>query len=269
MKPFSIVLVTFNSAEVLGAALRSIPVGHQVIVVDNASGDDSVSVARDLGAKVVKLSENFGFGTACNRGAERAIHDRLLFLNPDAIPDADSLDILSRAFETYPNSAAFNPRLIEAHGRQFFRRRNAVLPRHYWRRPPVPTRNCKVVMLSGAALAIRKVAFEHVGGFDENIFLYFEDDDLSARLVKAGYELHYIHDAVVRHTLGRSSPPSRDMTMFREYHAMKAKEYVMKKHGLAFYRPMRRIQEWFRAKFGKPGSERQLRAEARSKALRE
>ncbi len=227
---FSVVLVSYNSAHVIGDAIRSIPEGNQAIVVDNASRDDSVAVARALGAEVVELPKNLGFGTACNRGAERARFERLLFLNPDARLQPGALDALGAAFERYPAAGAFNPRILNQSGVQVFRRRTKLLPRPYLFRPPVPDRDARLVFATGAALAVRRNLFSSLGGFDEDIFLYFEDDDLSVRIQQAGWTLMYINDAVCKHAAGTSTQPSRDTLAFKEYQFMRSKIMTYRKH---------------------------------------
>ncbi|WP_158285793.1 glycosyltransferase family 2 protein [Pseudohoeflea suaedae] len=267
--PFSIVLVTFNSSAVIGAALSSIPSGHQVIVVDNASSDNSAEIADEYGVTVVRLDTNLGFGTACNRGADLARHERLLFLNPDADLEPEALDILGAAFDKYPHSAGFNPRLLNSDGTQFFRHRTMLMRRPYWRRPALPLKDRPVVMLSGAALAVRKQVFDEIGGFDEAIFLFYEDDDISVRILKAGYGLHYIHDSVVRHMQGKSSPATPEMSSFRTYHAMRAKRYAMKKHRRPFFRWFRVLALSYRAMRYPQTSPKGSRARAHLKALLE
>ncbi|MEQ1943992.1 glycosyltransferase family 2 protein [Mesorhizobium sp. VNQ89] len=242
---FSIVLVTYNSAEVIGDATRSIPPGHQVIVVDNASRDDSVEIARALGAEVLALAENLGFGTACNRGAALAKHDKLLFLNPDARLRPDTLDRLADAFERYADAAAFNPRLVDAAGKQFFNKRNRFVSRDHWLDEP-PRQDAEIPMGIGAALAIRTDVFRKLGGFDENIFLYFEDVDLSARIINAGYTIRHIHDAVATHMEGQSSGTDQNTSAFKEYHYAKAQFYTNRKHGLARSRWLKLLHGAFR-----------------------
>ncbi len=79
-----VVVVTFNSAELLPAALGSLPGDARVIVVDNASADESVEVARSLGVEVVESPINSGFAAGANRGSRLGAADLVLFLNPDA-----------------------------------------------------------------------------------------------------------------------------------------------------------------------------------------
>lgn len=241
---FSVILVTYNSADVICDAISSLPSHQEVIVVDNASTDKSAQLSRELGARVLVMPENLGFGTACNRGAEIASHDRLVFLNPDARLEDGALEALERAFVQYPRAGAFNPRVLGRDGTQFFRRRTPLVRRPYLIRPPLPQEDCPIDIASGAALAFRRPVFKEIGGFDERIFLFFEDDDISFRTRQAGYELYYIHDAVVRHQGGRSSSLS-DLTDFKEFHHMKSRIYVCKKHGVSFHPYLQRLRLWF------------------------
>lgn len=230
MRAFSIVLVSYNSAAVLGEALRSVPPGHEVIVVDNASDDTSVNIAQEAGARVLRQDRNLGFGTACNRGAAVASNEAVLFLNPDARLEPGALEALSRAMDAYPRAAAFNPRIVDAAGRQYFRDRNRLIDNRRWFRG-APDRDCRIPMAVGAAALLRKPVFEAIGGFDENIFLYFEDVDLSARLISAGHDIMHVQDAVVVHLIASSTPSSDAVIAFKNYHFARAKLYVMRKHG--------------------------------------
>ncbi|MBL8577060.1 MAG: glycosyltransferase family 2 protein [Mesorhizobium sp.] len=261
---FSIVLVTYNSAEVVGDAIRSIASGHQVIVVDNASVDDSADVARALGAEVLALTENLGFGTGCNRGAAIARFEKLLFLNPDARLRPDTLDRLADAFERYPDAAAFNPRLVDAVGKQFFSKRNRFVSREHWLDEP-PQQDADIPMGVGAALAVRTNVFRKLGGFDENIFLYFEDVDLSARIINAGYTIRHIHDAIATHLEGKSSGTDQNTSAFKEYHYAKAQFYTNRKHGLSRSRWLKLVHGAFRYASALPGGNAKKLALARAR----
>ncbi|MEL6372677.1 MAG: glycosyltransferase family 2 protein [Pseudomonadota bacterium] len=234
-----VVLVSYNSAGIIEEAIASAPPGCQVIVADNASGDASIVRAQAAGAEVVALGENLGFGTACNRGAAASSRPLVLFLNPDARLAPGALEALLKAANAHPDAVAFNPRIMEASGEQFFRTRSRALPPD---RQGMPTTDRAITILSGAALLCRRDAFEAIGGFDERIFLYCEDDDLGARLAQAGGQLRYVHDAVVTHAGGGSSTPSAQGERIKAYHLMWSRRYVAAKHG----RPVSRVGEAWR-----------------------
>ncbi|MGE0586076.1 MAG: glycosyltransferase family 2 protein [Flavobacteriaceae bacterium] len=250
MRSFSIILVSYNSAAVLADALASIPAGHEVIVVDNASTDRSIAIAEEAGARIVRLGKNLGFGTACNRGAAVASNDAILFLNPDARLEPGALEALSRAMDAYPQAHAFNPLIVDASGQQYYRDRNRLIDNKRWFRG-APEADRKIPMAVGAAALFRKSAFEALGGFDEKIFLYFEDVDLSARLIATGHDIMHVHDARVVHLIAQSTPRSDAVAAFKNYHFAKAKLHVMRKHGKPVFRRLQALSQgakWLWAK---------------------
>jgi GT2 family glycosyltransferase len=198
----------------------------EIVVVDNASGD---SIQRILAgeapaARVVTEPENRGYGTACNRGARETERPFLLFLNSDAFVQPGAVDSLAAALEREPRAAAVGPRLENpdgtlqpsilklptlwrivcessglaflAGGRGPFRGHSATREDHSTGRP--------VESVKGAAMLVRRSAFERVGGFDENFFLYGEESDLATRLSHFGWRILFEPSARVVHRGGAS-----------------------------------------------------------------
>lgn len=229
----TIVTVAYNSATALRDLVPTVPSDVDFVVVDNASEDDSVDVARAGGARIVVRSTNDGFGTACNAGAATSEADWLLFLNPDARLEPDSLERLLEGADRHPQAGAFNPTIIRGDGTRFARHRNRLLPDV----PPTQWSDddFEVPNLSGSALLCRRDVFETVGGFDENIFLYFEDDDLSLRLRREAGPLVYLSGPVVHHDGGGSSEDTAN-GYFAAKHMTRSRAYVERKHGLRFAR---------------------------------
>ncbi|MGL4404932.1 MAG: glycosyltransferase family 2 protein [Notoacmeibacter sp.] len=265
---FSIVLVTFNSAHVIAEAIKSIAPDNQIIVVDNGSQDQSLQISKALGAETISVGRNIGFGSACNLGAKRATAEVLLFLNPDARLDSKALIKLQKAMQSLPEYAAFGLNII-TDGRSFFRTSTRLLKSRWLVRTSQPNADCDTEMLSGAAFAIRKSVFDELGGFDEKIFLYFEDDDFCARLVKAGFRLRFLIGAKVEHAEGTSTIASPQLTHFKTYHFTKAMLYTMQKHRRPVWRNLRIIKEYFRLRFAQPNSRKHIVARARLDALLE
>ena len=142
---------------------------------------------RDHGARVIETGENLGFGTACNRGAEVADTPFVLFLNPDARLLPETLTALLTDAEAHPEAAAFGPCIMDADGTVELPRARTLLDDGPAMMAEVPKAACAVDFLSGACLLVRHGAFQAIGGFDEAIFLYLEDDDLCLRLRAAGH----------------------------------------------------------------------------------
>ena len=125
--------------------------------------------------------DNIGFGAACNEVAAKGLQPVILFVNPDGDPQPGCFDRLQDTFD--------DARVVAVSARQVTSTALGQLDRQTW--------------LSGACFAVRRSAFEHVGGFDSGLFMYWEDVDLSWRLSGVG-RLAYRHDAVFRHDVGGS-----------------------------------------------------------------
>lgn len=232
----AVVLVTHNSAGVIEDALNSIPDGCEIVVVDNASSDETVRRLSGYDVKLTTSDENLGFGKACNLGAAATTREFIFFLNPDATLDGEAVVKLVAAADAHPQAAAFNPKILRRDGSQFFRVRSHLFPETRRAKKITPEGDQNINVLSGAACLVRREAFEAVGGFDPNIFLYCEDDDLGLRFLKTGATLRYVQDAVVRHTGNASSEPSPDLERFKAYHEMRSRWYTSQKHGVRFSR---------------------------------
>ena len=234
----SIITVTYNSSHVVEEMLDSLS-GYnnaEVILVDNGSSDIQKiqTLADQYGARLISNKENKGFGSACNQGAKMATFDLLLFLNPDTIISEIALNTLLYSTIKYPNASAFNPAMYDSKGNQSFKRSSKLCPGSNIISKGWPSTDREVPVLSGAALLVRKSAFIDVGGFDEEIFLYFEDDDLSMRLKSMYGPLMFIKDAKLLHKGGSSSSNSIHNTYFKSMHWAQSQIYTSRKHGISF-----------------------------------
>ena len=126
----TVISVCFNSMAVLPAMLASLPEGTSAVIVDNASTDPSAvaEVAASHCAKLIRNTDNKGFGIACNQGAAEALTEFLLFLNPDASLGPGALEALVAAAIRHPDAVAMNPRIEEADGSPDFKRGSALRP---------------------------------------------------------------------------------------------------------------------------------------------
>lgn len=229
------VVVTFDSAHALPACLAALARnGVAALVVDNASKDGSPELASASGATVVRNERNEGFGRAANRGL-RSLGDAEfgLLLNPDIELEDGCVPALLAAARRYPDAGALAPRLVEPDGRVFWQSRSLLAPVHLngGRRHP-PTGDACAPFLSGACLLLRMEAFRAVGGFDDQIFLFYEDDDLCRRLADSGWSLVHVHDAKARHGRGRSTAPEPGRAQTARWHQAWSRRYVAAKHGV-------------------------------------
>ncbi|MFB8388045.1 glycosyltransferase [Microbacterium sp. NPDC055910] len=196
---WALITVTYNSASKLAEFWGDLPLNDNVewIVVDNASQDDSVEVARSLGARVVPLDRNRGFGGANNVGFEASAAPFVAFVNPDITVNLGSLDRLRELIER--TGAIVSPQLLypdgrpQPNGRGYPFLANKVLnrveaedrPSDYRRFAP-PGADIDVVWFMGAAVLGSRTTFDALGPWDERFFVYYEDSDLGLRAARRG-----------------------------------------------------------------------------------
>jgi N-acetylglucosaminyl-diphospho-decaprenol L-rhamnosyltransferase len=230
------VVVAHDSAGVLPACLAALAREHvPALVVDNASRDGSADLAARLGARVLRLPRNEGYGRANNAGiwaAGRA--EYALIVNPDVELQPGAADALLAAAEAYPDAGLFAPRIVEPDGRFFYQPRSLLAP--YLTNPGgrlhPPEGDACAPFLSGACLMVRRELFLSLGGFDPEIFLFYEDDDLCRRIADAGKALVHVHGAVALHGRGASSAPERGRVRRSRWHQAWSRSYVSRKYGL-------------------------------------
>ena len=267
-----VVIVNWRQAELTIRAARSITGqlggGDTLVVVDNASGDDSIERMTRAGLTVVQSSRNLGFGAGVNLGARGMCEDVLVLINNDAVAEPGFLEAILAPLSdppaapepTQPGSprttsnsapAAATARILLA-GRwkpagpdqealisprtgRWVRVSNEAAARGegevlvnstgnlvdasgngYDRDWLVPAERehspSEVFGLCGGACAIRREAWRALGGFREDLFMYYEDTDLSWRLREHGWRVVYAREAVVRHEHASSS--GTDSPMF-------------------------------------------------------
>jgi GT2 family glycosyltransferase len=226
MQDIGIIIVTHNSGADIGpcldAALKS---GAEVLVVDNASSDETISQIRQRGAALIVNAENRGFAAAVNQGVRALRSNYVLLLNPDAIL-LDSLEPLLRACST-PGIAAAGGKLVDV--------QNQVQAGFTLRRLPTPVALAFEVLLinrlwptnpanwhyrcygfdynepadveqpAGAFLMFRRQIWEQLGGLDERFYpVWFEDVDFCKRIRDHGDRIYYDPRSVASHRGGHS-----------------------------------------------------------------
>jgi GT2 family glycosyltransferase len=222
----TIVIVTYNSADVLVDCLASIELHAsdcQTIVVDNASVDSSVDIALAApSVTVIRSDDNEGFSRANNRALRTIETEFALILNPDARLTSALIPELLAAADRMPGAVALGPKTVYEDGRpQVSFGPDLSLTSEYRQRRLVKgvkageTRALEelrretshahpVDWISGSCMLLRMSAARAAGFFDERYFLYEEDADLCLRLRKAEGHVMFIPQAVVIHELGTS-----------------------------------------------------------------
>lgn len=208
----SIIVLNYNGRKWLEACLESLGaqahVDAELILVDNASTDDSVTFVRERfpSVRLVQLEKNLGFAGGNNAGARVARAPYLAFLNNDTDADPGWAACLRDALEVNPNASLATSRIVYRHdpaildsaGDGYLRAGGAFKRGHG--QPAVDYLEATEVFgACGAAFMIRRAVFQELGGFDEDLFLVYEDVDLSYRAQLRGYLCLYVPGACVRH----------------------------------------------------------------------
>ena len=226
----SVIVVSWNTRDLTLGCLQAIANGmttpHELVVVDNASSDDSAGAVRKKfrSATIIESGENLGFAGGVNLGFEHSRADNILLINPDARPEPGAIDLLADYLAFTPEAAIVGPRLLNLDGslqpsaHRFYSSawsllENALVARLWpWRhrRSPVLTlfshdTSREVDWVSGACLLARREVFERVGPLDESFWMYGEEVDWQWRAHKAGFRTHFLPDAVVYHQGGAAA----------------------------------------------------------------
>lgn len=221
----SIIIVNWNTAELLASCLSSIARGttvpHEVLVVDNASSDDSCRrvTAEFPSVHLLPQSTNLGFARANNLALAIAQGRFLLLLNPDTEVRVGAVDSMVSFLDARATVGIVGPPLWSTRGdhqpsvqsfpsltsellRQTMLYR--VLPNRF-RREAKRRDTRRVEVVSGAALCIRRECYAAIGPLDEAMFMFYEDTDWCRRAHQAGWEVWYVDGPGIVHREGSAS----------------------------------------------------------------
>ena len=243
----SVIVVNYKVPECLGEMIRSLCQADlieqaEIVVVDNASGDDSHKLVAEFPEiKWIQLKNNIGFGKACNVGAQNARGEFILLINPDTVVAKNTLSVSVDFMQSHPEAGLMGPKILNPDGtlqpgcRRSFPTplvafyRFSGLSRIYpesknfgkynltFLNPDQPS---KVDAISGSFMFIRRSLFNSIGGFDEQFFMYGEDLDLCWRIREHGFQVWYNPKTQIIHRKGRSSAKNLLRSRIAFYEAM-------------------------------------------------
>ena len=222
----SIIIVTWNTKDLLQKCLDSIyktihDITFEVIVIDNASEDDTVVMLRGNFPHItlLKNSQNLGFGAANNQGLQIMRGRYALLLNSDTVLTIHAVEELFTFMETHPEAAMACGQLLNADGSK----QNSMasfpslltlmtnmplleylFPKRYPSKRYNYEKPIEVDSGIGACLLVRKKAIDEVGMFDERYFFFFEETDWAYQMKKAGWKIFHIPTAFIYHFQGQS-----------------------------------------------------------------
>ncbi|MEW6594376.1 MAG: glycosyltransferase family 2 protein [Thermodesulfobacteriota bacterium] len=230
----AVIIVTYNCAELiekcLDACLLSTERSCDIIVVDNGSSDATKEILRNYHSSVQLIeSTNLGFAHGCNLGIKAALHagnqyQAILFLNPDVLLPAGSIDRMVEVLFAQPEFGGVSPHSVEHPGAD--RNRLKSLLGACMDVKPLKGRDVVVIdRLQGCCMLWRPEAIQRIGLLDENYFLYWEELDYSLRATKAGFTLLHCYDIVVSHRYGSYERAHRVYYMWRNQFRFASRNY--------------------------------------------
>ena len=256
----SIIIVNYNVKLLLKNCLNAVAVAienieAEVIVVDNASTDDSINYLQPMfpSFQFIGNTINEGFAKANNRALALAKGEFILFLNPDTTVPKDCFEKCIGFFSTHPDAGALGVRMLNGNGVylkeskrgfpspavSFWKLtgitgmfpRSAVFARYYLGHLDEHSDH-EVDILSGAFMMVKNTVLQTTGGFDERFFMYAEDIDLSYRIKKAGFKNYYFAGTTIIHYKGSST--KKDFRYVRQFYKAMS-QFVKKYYGRGIY----------------------------------
>ena len=241
----SVVIVNYQTFELTRDTVNSIlkydyPFSHEILVVDNASNDDSLARLQDYFKDKVKFipsKENKGFAAGNNQALKQAAGRYVLLLNSDTIVWEDTLNDIYDYMENNPDVGACGCRVLLEDGQldKACKRSFPNVKNSFFRLFHIPTKSedndynldnlpddeiYEIDCLTGAFMFIRNEALSEVGLLDETFFMYGEDIDLCYRIKHGGWKIVYYGKSMITHLKGASSKRQKSKLIYEFYRAM-------------------------------------------------
>jgi GT2 family glycosyltransferase len=256
----SIIIVNYNVKLLLKSCLDAVTratknIETEVIIVDNASTDDSISYLQPMFPqfKFIVNPVNEGFAKANNKALAFAQGEFILFLNPDTTVPEDCFIKCIRFFNNHPGAGALGVKMLNGSG-VFLKESKRGFPSpmvSFWKMTGLTgmfprsevfakyylghldeNSDHEVDVLSGAFMMVKREVLQKTGGFDERFFMYAEDIDLSYRIKKAGYKNYYFAGTAITHFKGSST--KKDFRYVRHFYKAMS-QFVKKYYGRGLY----------------------------------
>lgn len=226
---YSVILVNYHSISEITACLRSLAEVHpatnyEVIIVSNSDVSDGEKItvnAISSEIRWIQMERNVGYGQACNAGADASSADYIFFLNPDTTFINDALTILKDSVDSYDKKAAAGPATFTSDLERipsvknkitlswmiqwlcpFFRTLSSNSGSYD---PRIYEETTEVDIINGSAIFMHKSAYHSTGGFSDDYFMYWEENDFCLSLKNHGYQVLYSPEAQIVHDSGHST----------------------------------------------------------------
>lgn len=241
----SIVIVNYQTFEMTRDTIDSVlsysyPFSYEIIVVDNASGDDSLDKLQEYfkdSVKFIASTENNGFAAGNNQALRQIKSDYVLLLNSDTIVWENTLENIYNYMEKHEDVGACGCRVLLGDGNldKACKRTFPNVKNSFFRLFHIPNNSSddnynltnlpdegvyEIDCLTGAFMFIRKSVLDEIGLLDETFFMYGEDIDLCYRIKHAGWKIIYYGKSSITHLKGASSKKQKNKLIYEFYHAM-------------------------------------------------
>ena len=241
----SVVIVNYQTFELTRDTVNSVlgydyPFSVEVVVVDNASGDDSLARLKDYfkdDVTFIASGENRGFAAGNNLALKDLSSDYVLLLNSDTIVWENTLENIYNYMENHPDVGACGCRVRLESGEldKACKRTFPNVKNSFFRLFHIPTKSkddnynltnlpddevYEIDCLTGAFMFMRNDALKQAGLLDETFFMYGEDIDLCYRIKHAGWKIVYYGRSSITHLKGASSKKQKNKLIYEFYRAM-------------------------------------------------
>ena len=241
----SVVIVNYQTFELTKNTIESIfrydySFNYEILLVDNASGDDSLARLRDYfkdNVKFIASAENNGFAAGNNQALKIAKGKYILLLNSDTVVWENTLEDIYQYMESHADVGATGCRVLLEDGqldkackRSFPNAKNSFFKLFH-----IPTNSkddnynltnlpddeiYEIDCLTGAFMFMRAKVLDEIGLLDETFFMYGEDIDLCYRIKQAGWKIVYYGEAIITHFKGASSKKQKSKLIYEFHRAM-------------------------------------------------
>ncbi len=214
-KDLTIIIVTYNSSQIIKNCLSNINFDkYDVVIVDNASLDNTINLVKSSFSKVkiIKSNKNIGFSRANNLALRQVVTKYSLILNPDAIIKESDIEHILFKMKQYQNVATAGPLVLEQYpinSKEIATKQKgaekdfATIKDNF--RQKIDDECYFVRFIIGAAIFFNMDLMRKIGFFDENIFMYYDDDEICNRVNKNGYFNMISTNSFALHIGGASS----------------------------------------------------------------
>ena len=215
----TIVIVSFNSGDILHRCIKSIDKKYPIIIVENSLNNKLKFELEKIYPNVncILPKENLGYGAGNNLGIKEAKTNYVLILNPDTVLNESTIPNLLKQAELIDDFAIMGPKIIENNNEAEIYKEKISEAVEY---------------IKGFAILFNKKKFDKIEYFDENFFLYFEEIDLCRRIIKSGNKIYLINNSLIKHVGGQSHEKkfNLEMELSRNWHWMWSTCYYFRKN---------------------------------------